>query len=315
MKKTLEINHSLSPTPAEALADRGAITPSMDEFLRPEPRHRVINALTIDLEDWPVAVLGPHHAVTHRVVENTKRLLQILHWHNVRATFFVLTRVALRFPDLIREVRDAGHEIASHGHAHELLTTVSPRRFERDVATSIDILTDIVGQRPIGYRAPAFSIVEETRWAGAILARLGFKYSSSIFPIWHRRYGIASAPRRIHRWTDCPLIECPPATLRLCGQNVPIAGGGYGRLVPGPIARWGVGRLNRIGMPAVIYLHPYELDVDGVWAHRQGGIRISPMRGMTQAMFRGRTESRLHRLLERFPFTTLEDLLRHADIV
>ena len=268
------------------------------------------NVLTIDLEDWPIAVLGPDLEITDRVVANTRRCLDILQRCGVRATFFVLTKVAERFPDLIREVHAAGHEIASHGHGHELLTRLSPGRFEADVRTSIDILTDIVGQRPLGYRAPAFSIVTSTRWAGPILAKLGFHYDSSIFPIRHRRYGIANAPRGIHRWHDCPLIECPPATVSLMGRNLPVAGGGYFRLLPGAVARRAVRRINRENMPAVLYLHPYELDTHGIRAHQRMGVRVSRRRHLTQALFRGRMERRLRTLLGQFEFTTMRELVR-----
>ena len=273
-----------------------------------------INALTIDLEDWPVAVIGPEQPISTRVVENTKRLLQILQWHHVKATFFVLTRVAEAFPDLIREVHLAGHEIASHGHSHELLTTISPRRFEEDVRRSIDILTDLTGERPIGYRAPAFSVVDSTRWAGKILTGLGFQYSSSIFPIRHPRYGIQEAPRGFHRWPDCDLLECPPATLRLAGQNWPIGGGGYFRLMPGFLARRAVRRVNAEGLPAVLYLHPYEFDPEGIGHHRDDGVPIGALRHMTQGLFRDRMEGRLHRLLDQFRFGPLSNLIaEHAD--
>ncbi|MFQ5500725.1 MAG: DUF3473 domain-containing protein [Phycisphaerae bacterium] len=283
------------------------------EDVLPPPSHVALsNVLTIDLEDWPIAVLGPKHDITPRVVENTQRCLHILRWHRVRATFFVLGKVAERFPDLVREVRDEGHEIASQGYGHELLTDISPERFERDVQTSIDVLTDIVGERPIGYRAPAFSIVERTRWAGPILADLGFKYDSSIFPIRHRRYGIADTPVSIHRWQDCFLIECPPATLSVLGRNLPVAGGGYFRLLPGPVARSAIRRINRANRPAILYLHPYELDTEGLLSHKSSGVRFGPMRHLTQGLFRDRMEHRLHRLLERFRFTTMAELLRHA---
>lgn len=270
------------------------------------------NVLTLDLEDWPIAVLGPQHEITPRVVGNTKRCLQILQWHGVRATFFVLTKVAERFPHLIREVHRAGHEIASHGHGHERLTQITPERFEADVRKSVEILTDLVGERPIGYRAPAFSLVASTRWAGPILADLGFKYDSSIFPIRHRRYGIAEARREIHRWPECDLIECPPATVSVFGCRLPVAGGGYFRLMPGPVARSAIRRINRSGMPAILYIHPYELDVKGIASHRAAGIRVGPIRHLTQGLFRQRTERRLHRLLERFRFTTMRELLAHA---
>lgn len=286
--------------------------PTMDHWLAPVEGTSLADVLTIDLEDWPVAVLGPDQPVTDRVVDNTRRVLQILQWHGVQATFFVLTCVAERFPDLIREVHAAGHEIASHGHSHKLLTAMRPEEFRRDVLRSIEVLTHLVGERPMGYRAPAFSIVPSTRWAGPILSELGFKYSSSIFPIRHPRYGIPDAPRRIHRWKDCPLIECPPATMRLLGCNWPVAGGGYFRLLPGRIARRALSKVRSEGQPTILYLHPYELDVGGVEAHVRAGVRVPIAMRVTQGLFRSRMEDRLHRLLERFHFTRLCDLLAHA---
>lgn len=287
--------------------------PGMEYWCAPDDRDAVpCNVFTVDLEDWPVAVMGPEYPVSPRVVENTKRCLQLLAWHQVKATFFVLTKVAEQYPCLIREVHSEGHEIASHGHGHELLTTISPRHFEDDVRRSIEILTDMTGERPIGYRAPAFSIVEETRWAGPILEKLGFKYSSSIFPIRHRRYGISTEARTIHRWRESRLIECPPASVRAFGANWPVAGGGYFRLLPSWMVRRAVRELNRQRMPAILYMHPYELDVGGVGVHRENGVRVGRVREVTQEMFRGRMERRLHRLFESFRFTTMRDLLRHA---
>ncbi len=293
-------------------AESSTTLPTMDYWLAPAAGSSIADVLTIDLEDWPVAVLGPGHEVTDRVVDNTRRLLQILQWHGVKATFFVLTCVAERFPDLIREVHAAGHEIASHGHSHKLLTAMRPDEFRADVQRSIDILSELIGERPLGYRAPTFSIVASTRWAGPILSELGFKYSSSIFPVRHRRYGISDAPRQIHRWKDCPLIECPPATVRLLGRNWPVAGGGYFRLLPGRMARRAVSRVHREVRPAILYLHPYELDVGGVGAHAAAGLRVPLGLRITQGLFRSRMEERLHRLLEQFHFTRLCDLLAHA---
>jgi len=186
---------------------------------------------------------------------------------------------------------------------------MTPDEFADDVGQSLHILERLTGERPIGYRAPAFSIVETTRWAGPILSELGIQYSSSIFPIHHRRYGIAGSPRVPHCWDDCGLIECPPATVRLLGRNLPMAGGGYFRLLPGAIARSAIGRLERQGTPAVLYMHPYELDTGGVAAHRRAGVSVGFRRRMTQELFRGRIESRLHRLFERFQFVTMRESL------
>lgn len=298
---------------APGTLSRRSDAPGMEFWCAPNSAETTpANVFTVDLEDWPIAVLGPGQPVSHRVVENTKRCLQLLAWHQVKATFFVLTKVAEQFPALVREVHAEGHEIASHGHGHELLTTISPRRFRDDVQRSIDILSAITGQRPIGYRAPAFSVVEQTRWAGPILEELGFKYSSSVFPIIHRRYGIPTAPRTIHRWSDSRLIECPPASFRMLGTNWPMAGGGYFRLLPSWVIRAAVRNLNRNRQPAILYMHPYELDAGGVAAHRESGVHCGRFREVTQEMFRGRMERRLHLLFDSFRFTTMCDLLRYA---
>lgn len=299
------------PKPVEPLAVRDE-QPSMSNWLSADRVCPVNNVLTIDVEDWPMAVLGTHHLVSARVLENTKRCLQILRWHSVKATFFVLSKVAVVYPDLVRQIQDDGHEVASHGHSHELLTTLTSTQFADDVRRSMDVLTNLTGRAPIGYRAPAFSIVESTRWAGPILSDLGIKYSSSVFPIRHSRYGIANAPRHVHRWQDCRLIECPPATIRVLGRNLPVAGGGYFRLLPGSIARLAIRRINQAGMPAILYMHPYELDTDGIGFHKDCGIHVPRWRHLTQSAFRSRIEARLHRLLETFQFTTLQDALRHA---
>lgn len=275
-------------------------------------RSRPLAAFTVDLEDWPVAVLGPQHDITDRVVDNTHRTLDLLQSYGVRATIFVLARVAEKYPALVRRAADEGHEIASHGYAHERLTTITPQRFRDDVRRSIAIIEGITGVRPVGYRAPAFSIVESTRWAGPILCDLGFVYDSSIFPVRHPRYGIPHAPRHIHRWPGCPLVECPPATVRLFGRNWPIAGGGYFRLLPRPIICSAVRQLGREGIPAVLYMHPYELDVTGMAAHARSGLAIGWYRRLTQAAFRSRVLPRLSAILSMAEFTSLSNLISRA---
>ncbi len=303
---------AVCPKPSVVRCESGGPGTAERSLRYSDAARRLRNVFTVDVEDWPIGVLGPRHLIGGRVLHNTLHVLRILRRHGVAATFFVLTKVAQQFPELVRRIRDEGHEVASHGHGHELLTRTTPRAFERDVCRSIDVLGGILGARPVGYRAPAFSVVRSTRWAGPILARLGFVYDSSVFPIRHRRYGIPEAPRGIHRWPDCDLIECPPATLRACGLNLPVAGGGYFRLLPGAAARAAIRRLNRTGLPAILYLHPYELDVHGIRAHRAAGIRVSPTRHATQAMFRSRVEGRLDRLLNEFEFTTMREAVGRA---
>lgn len=261
---------------------------------------RIRHLLSVDVDDWPVAVLGPQVELTDRVVTNTRRMLGIFRDHGVRGTFFVLGRIAEAFPALVREIAGAGHEIASHGYSHQLVTRQSPGQFRADVLRGLDVLEAITGSRPVGYRAPAFSIVASTRWAGPILSELGIRYSSSVFPFRGRRYGIADAQRGIHRWDGCDLVEVPPSTIEAAGRRWPVGGGGYFRLMPGIATEMAVRRLEREGLPAVFYFHPYELDAREMSELRRGGWEIPRRVSVMQSLFRRRVEARLRRLLQSF---------------
>jgi polysaccharide deacetylase family protein (PEP-CTERM system associated) len=265
----------------------------------------MLNAMTIDLEDWALAVLGPGLPVTDHVVANTQRVLDLLSRAGIRATFFALGRVCERFPQLLAAVSSAGHEIASHGYGHELIYHLTPASFEADLQKSIQVIESQTGRRPIGYRAPAFSITRQSLWAGPILARLGFRYSSSIFPIHKERYGIGDWPTTPSKWPGCDLVEFPLSTLRLAGRNWPACGGGYTRLLPGAIMAHAIRRLNRVGQPAVIYLHPYELVPGEVRAFMRTGTSVSAIRRFTQELWRSRVAKRLSRLFGEFRFGTM----------
>jgi polysaccharide deacetylase family protein (PEP-CTERM system associated) len=275
----------------------------------------VLNALTIDLEDWAQAVLDPALPVTSRVVGNVERLLEFLDRWQVKATFFALGKVCERFPQLLPRIDAAGHEIASHGYGHELLYNLTPDEFRTDLNRSIEIIESQIGRRPLGFRAPAFSITTKSRWAGPILVEAGFQYSSSIFPIRKKRYGIPDAPRVPHRWPDCPLVEFPLTTLRVLGVNVPVCGGGYMRLFPAWIHAEAIRRLNAAGHPAVIYLHPYEFAVDEVALFRREGVHVSARRRFMQSLWRSRVPQRLGQLLANFPFAPIREVLHTCSSV
>ena len=269
----------------------------------------VVNAMTIDLEDWAQAALGSHLPITERVLTNTERVLTLLDEHSIRATFFALGRVCERFPSLLPTITAAGHEIGTHGYGHELVHHVTPQRFEEDLLRSIEIIEAQTGRRPIGYRAPAFSITRESLWAGPILADAGIKYSSSIFPIAGRRYGIADAPRFPHRWDNCDLIEFPLTTVRRFGRNLPVAGGGYLRLLPRAIIASAVRETNQQRRPFAIYLHPYELDVNELAELKREGWSIAWRTFVNQSLFRSRVRARLAGLFREFRFSTMCDVL------
>ena len=201
-----------------------------------------------------------------RVERNTALLLNLFHRHNRKATFFVLGYVARRFPQLAKSIVDAGHEVASHGSGHDRLHRLTPATFREDLLNSKKLLEDQTGKPVIGYRAPTFSVVRQTAWAIDVLAEAGFGYDSSIFPVTHHWYGVPYAPRHPFYVRSSEkgstLLEVPPLTWRILGRNMPVAGGGYFRLLPLTFMRRGLEQARRKERPAVLYFHPWEFDPD-----------------------------------------------------
>lgn len=234
----------------------------------------MVNALTVDVEDY-FQVTAFERQVDRRewgtyplrVVDNTRRILDLFARHGVRATFFVLGWVAEREPALVRAIRDGGHEIASHGYGHELVYRIGPERFAADVRRSRELLQDITGQAVYGYRAPSYSITGRSLWAFDILAEEGFRYDSSTFPVRHDIYGIPGGERFPHlvKTPSGTLLEFPLTTFPFgfgkWRTNIPVAGGGYLRLLPAPLVAAAMGYVNRIEQqPGILYFHPWELD-------------------------------------------------------
>lgn len=253
----------------------------------------------IRYEDWP--------SFTPRVEVNVCRVLDLLARHQTQATFFVLGWTAEHFPGLVRQIACAGHEIASHGYAHQLVYRQTPEQFRTDVRRAKALLEDQLGGPVIGYRAPTFTIVKRSLWALDVLADEGYRYDSSIFPVRHDRYGIPGADPHIH-WIRGPqgrtMLEFPPLTRDVVGQRLPAAGGGYLRLLP---VRWTAGAIrarNRQGQPAMIYVHPWELDPD------QPKVKVRGLNRLRHYANLSRTEARLTKLLQRFQFGRAIDVLR-----
>lgn len=227
----------------------------------------IVNALTIDVEDYfQVSAFDAHirrsdwERMPCRVERNIDRVLALLADAGVHATFFTLGWIAERYPELVRSVAAAGHEIASHGFAHERATSQDAASFLADIRLAKAILEDIVGEDVHGYRAPSFSVGPANPWAFDCIAEAGYRYSSSIYPIRHDHYGAPEAPRFAHQ-VRAGLIEVPIATVRIMQRNWPAGGGGYFRLFPYALSRWSIKRINAVdGMPAIFYFHPWELD-------------------------------------------------------
>jgi polysaccharide deacetylase family protein (PEP-CTERM system associated) len=199
-----------------------------------------------------------------RVVANTHRLLDLFDEFGTKATYFTLGWVADKFPNLVREIHERGHEVACHGFWHRPVYSLTPEAFREDLRQARNALEQACGVRVLGYRAPSWSIVKSSLWALDILAEEGFAYDSSIFPIRHDLYGIPDAKRFPHRVDGANgggLTEFPPATVRILGTNFPMAGGGYLRLLPMWYTEWALRRMAREdGEALVVYLHPWEVD-------------------------------------------------------
>lgn len=226
-----------------------------------------VNAMSIDVEDYfQVAAFAPYiergrwDGMECRVERNVALILDLLDRHSAKATFFTLGWIAERYPALVKEIVARGHELASHGYGHLRASDQTPESFREDLAAAKAILEDLGGVEVVGYRAPSFSIGDGNLWAHEVIAETGHKYSSSVYPIAHDHYGMPGAPRFAWR-TGSGLVEIPPSSLRMLGRNLPASGGGYFRLLPYPVSRWGIRRINRHdGQSCIFYFHPWEVD-------------------------------------------------------
>lgn len=219
--------------------------------------------ISIDVEDWPQSTWDRNLPISDRAAQNTRRLLHLLRETEVRATMFVLGKVAEHFPHVVKEIQADGHEVACHGYGHFKITQQSPEEFLDDVRHAKDLLEQITGEQVKGYRAPDFSIVQDTLWALDTLAEAGFEYDSSIVPARLPRYGIAgwpALPVRVQLKHGGSILEAPLATFRAFGRNWPVGGGGYHRLLPGFASRYFARRIMT-DAPFIFYCHPYEFDV------------------------------------------------------
>jgi polysaccharide deacetylase family protein (PEP-CTERM system associated) len=280
--------------------------------------HDLVDGLSVDLEDYyHVEAFAEQisrarwSVLPSRIRKNTERTLALLERTRCRATFFVLGWVAEREPGLVREIAQAGHELACHSHLHRQLHRLTPSEFRDDVARSRYAIENAAGMQVVGFRAPSFSITRNTLWALEILAEERFEYDSSIFPIHHDLYGIPDAPRWVHQRrlpSGRAIWEVPPSTLRIGKVNVPVGGGGYLRLFPLWFTRWAIKTIHqRDGQPTIVYFHPWELDphqprLTGSWKSR-----FRHYNGLAK------TEGRLQEILSHGSFEPLINLVRRLE--
>jgi polysaccharide deacetylase family protein (PEP-CTERM system associated) len=275
---------------------------------RTEP---TLNALTVDVEDYfQVSAFenrvsrADWERIPSRVVANTRRLLDLFARHQVHGTFFILGWVARRFPNLVREISEQGHEIACHSNWHRLIYDLTPEEFLQDTREARDILQEAAGCAVTAYRAPTFSITGRSTWALDILLDLGFRVDSSIFPIHHDRYGMPGAQASPHRLArpGGALWEFPPSVARVGPWNIPVAGGGYFRLYPFHFTVRCYRRLHTLSRPVIFYIHPWEVDPE------QPRIPRMPWQNWRHYVNLHTTEAKLDRLLAEFRWGKLSEV-------
>jgi len=272
---------------------------------------RPMHCLSFDVEEhfqvsafWSEARRQQWDRYESRVEDNTRKLVELLAQHGTKATFFVLGWVAERHPDLVKLLVGQGHEIASHGYGHELVTTQSPEQFRHDVRKAKDILENLTGSPVLGYRAPSFSITDQSQWALTILVEEGYSYDSSMYDRFQPSENARGNNGLVQIDTVAGRIwEISPSTLNVCGFQVPVAGGGYFRLFPYATSKTFLQRLEKQGAKLVMYLHPWEIDpeqprMDGPW--------ISQIRHYLNLQ---KTQERLSRLLTDFRFGPMRDIV------
>lgn len=271
------------------------------------------NALTFDVEDYfhvsAFAEQVPRSqwkTMPSRVGANTSKVLDLLDEAGQFGTFFVLGWVARNYPGVVREIAERGHEVACHSFDHRYVYQMTREEFVEDTRRAKEALEDAAGRPVLGYRAPSFSITSDSLWALEILATLGFRYDSSIFPVCHPNYGMPCASRQpfVFATKSGSIVEFPLTSIEFTGRRSPVAGGAYFRLLPYWYTRWSVEYINRAETrSACVYLHPWELDSE------QPRISVRLTDRLRHYISLYGVESKLRRLLRDFDFRPLGTLI------
>jgi len=233
-----------------------------------------------------------------QVRENTCRILDLLSRHRVKATFFLLGKVADRRPEIVSKILLDGHEIASHGYIHERVGVLGKAGFKEDVRRSKETLEKMSGKPIKGFRAMAFSINAQTSWAIDYLQEQGFLYDSSILSSSFKRQveGLKS------QFSDS-FIEVSPSSMFISGRDLAFGGGIFFRIAPYSLIRSLIRQENNAGKPVVIYAHAWEFNKD------QPKRKVSCLQSLAQSPMTFTTPTRIERLLNDFSFTSIENAL------
>lgn len=231
------------------------------------------NALSIDLEDWYHPELIKKYirdAPKPQIVNSTVKILQLLDKYEIKATFFILGEIAKKFPNLIKEIHNKGHEIASHGMSHVPLWDLDYLKLNKELKDFNYLIKKILGPKIKieGFRAPMFSLDNNTNYALKCLIKNNYSYDSSIFPSKIFFYGVKNAPTSIYRPKiseltqidkQSKIIEFPLSVINFKNLKIPISGGFYLRLFPYFVYHTLLKIINKNNKPFIIYFHPWEI--------------------------------------------------------
>lgn len=278
-----------------------------------------VNLLTFDIEDWYHANYAGVDLSTYRGNDshfrvNMDLLLQLCSDAGCKATFFVLGQIGEQYPEVVRDIVRAGHEVASHGYGHQLAYKQTYAEFRADVKKSIDILQTLTGEKVWGYRAPSWSIMKSNHHYLQALEELGLHYDASIFPVKTFLYGIPDAPTEIHHPSvngrQLELLEVPMSVWRIGGRNIGYSGGFYFRLFPGWLIKRIIRSGNRSGRHSIVYLHPREMDPAGQQ------LDLPLLESFIQYYNVAGTQAKLAGILRSFQFTSVrERIIREINIL
>ena len=297
---------AVEPQRVRTPAPVAEITPQIVLSFDVEEHYRIEAAANLNI---PTS-LKKHYA--ERVVPMTNWLMDQLAMHDIKATFFVVGRLAQKHKELVRAMHEAGHEVACHGWDHARIHTFTIDEFREDVTRTKETLEQITGAQVVGYRAPTFSVVKQTAWAIDVLAEVGMLYDSSIYPIWHDRYGVPHAPVApfLAGGPERAIIELPLATLRCLGMRLPVGGGGYFRLLPLFLLERAITQARKECTPpvAVLYFHPWEFDKG------QARLPLGRLSRFRTYVGIGKSADRFSTLIERHHFSRAVDVASVLDL-
>jgi len=273
----------------------------------------MLNAISIDLEEWFCVYNFKNYirfsdwgSMESRIGKNTGLILDLFDNYSTKGTFFVLGWVAERYPELISEIENRGHEIGTHGYSHSLITKMTKEEFGKDIEKAIEVTQKCVKQKIKGFRAPSFSVTKKTLWAYDILTKNGIEYDSSVFPIgFHPDYGIKDAPLNIHRVQE-NLTEVPLSVVEIFGKRIPCSGGGYFRQFPYFVSKYLIKKCNEAGRPVIFYLHPWEID------NEQPRIKLPILKKIRHYNNLNKTYCRLEKLLIDFKFAPIKEIIENV---